>query len=154
VTHGSATGVFIEDEEITSNLGTDDELNTRANYLLVVDGPYTDSSSSTLERYVCADTFLKTVDAETISGTLEELLLNSYLSNLKQSRYLVTLTIMAKLAETGIEAYPPMFRNYTFALLTRDSIAAYLIPTQMTIDYVSSQISLTLLEYVKDLGND
>lgn len=134
---GFVNDYYLEDLEIETKQGTDLEGNSRALYLLKKSGLYSDSDYATNERFVNAESFTRTNN----TATLEELLLNTYLSNLKESRYLFNV---------NLQNYYPIFRNFEFDLLKRNAVNVKMIPVSMAIDYINCETSLKLLEYVKD----
>lgn len=117
--------------------GTDTSGISKAMYLLNVTGAY-NTAGALNQRYEAAVKF----DRGTLTEkTLEQLLLNTFISNLKKSRYIFSCTI---------QGYHDIFKKYTYNFVTRDTQIVKMIPIFMETDYVTSQTTFKLLEVVPD----
>lgn len=129
---------YKNDIEIDIYHGSDEQNNSRGGLLLKTSGAYTDSNYATNLRLVNADTFTR----NGITGQLEELLLNTYLSNRQVPRY--------KLIGADVKQYYPPFRGFTYSLFKRESVNCIMVPISAEVDYVNGDTVYDLLEIVHD----
>ncbi|RCW38659.1 hypothetical protein [Marinilabilia salmonicolor] len=133
---GKIDSYYINDLQVETKQGTDSEANSRGMFILRVNGVYTDSDYATNERYA----LLNSVSRNGFSGTSEELLLRTYLSNLQLSRYKYNTTLLS---------YHSILDRFKYKLY-RDSVQCTLLPVGMTCDYLRGESTVNLLEIVKD----
>ena len=116
--------------------GTDAEGTGRGIYLINISGKYDDSKYATNQRIVG----LNSVKRAGNEGTTEELLLNTYLSNLQKSRNLLSVTLLD---------YYSMINTFKYKINSKLENLKF-IPISLTCDYVNAESSVQLLEFVKD----
>lgn len=134
---GYINPLFKSDKSISTKQGTDLTGDSRGALLLNVNGTYIDSSGLN-QRYVHATEFDRGMLQNRM---LEELLLNTYISNLQISRYVFNCKL---------KGYYSIFTNFMFPILRRTNKVVKMIPIYAEIDYVNSMTSFRLLEYVND----
>lgn len=133
---GTLNDDFIDDRSLDLIHGTDN-LISRGGLLIKRSGLYSDSDFATNERLVN----ISDLNREGVTGTIEELLLNTYLSNLQIPRYKFSCSL---------QGYFSQLQLYKYDLLQRNSQSVKMVATSHTTDYVNSITSLDLLEVVKD----
>lgn len=130
---------FANELFIETNQGTASSNFSRASFFVYTNKPYFDCPDfdASHYRWVRAEKFVRGKNV----GNLEKLLLNSYLSNLKVSRYKLTV---------DLKGYFPFYKNFEFPMLKRNGQNVKLIPTSMSVDYETGISSFTMEEYNKE----
>lgn len=127
---------YIESVEIPTKQGSDTSSFSRGAYFIRVTGNYYDSMA-TNERYVRAEKFIRGQN----SGLLEKLFVNTYLSNLERSRFILTV---------NLEGYYLPFQKFSFEMLKRDDTPVFLIPVSINVDHKNCSTSFRLLEVTEE----
>ena len=117
--------------------GTDDTMNSRGGIMLLTSGLADDSDFAINERFINAKTFIRNNN----EAELEELLINTYLSNLQQPRYVLNLSL---------EGYYDVFKLFNYDLIKRNNIPINMVGTSITTDYVNNITDIKLEEIIKD----
>lgn len=126
---------FKDNKEIKIHHGSDANNFSRAAFLVKVSGTYSDSAFATNARLTSAVTFTRNGS----TGLLEELLLNTLLSNYNESRY----ELSAK-----VRGYFPPFQTFTMGLLKKGELASRLFRVKSTTDYMTGFSEDTYVEFV------
>ncbi len=117
--------------------GTDDTMNSRGGIMLLTSGLADDSDFAINERFINAKTFIRNNN----EAELEELLINTYLSNLQQPRYVLNLSL---------KGYYDAFKLFNYDLIKRNNIPINMVGTSITTDYVNNITNIKLEEIIKD----
>lgn len=128
---------FEDDFKIEIKHGTDEDNNSRAALVLKKSGLYFDSDFATNERLVYLDKLIR--NNKTLE--IEELLLNTYLSNLENNNYLLSCNLL--------DYYHPL-SLFKYEKLKRNNIEVNLFSINSTVDYVNNITSLELREIKED----
>lgn len=138
---GTADSNYISELLIETKQGTDYSNFSKGAFFIKINTSYEDCPNQTQNnppyRYVRA---ARCVRGRNVGG-LEKLLLNCYLSSLKESRFKFTVEV---------EGYHPPFRNFETSLLQRNGVNVKLIPTAMSVDYATARTRFTMEEYNKE----
>ena len=136
--------LYKDSVDISTIVGTDDINFSRGGVFVEVTGSYEGSPGTNL-RYAILNQCRKMLWINNASqlrvGRLEHLVLNSYMSNLKQVREVLS---------TNLKGYYNLFQSFQFPLIQRDGQVCRLIPIEMEIDFVEARTKIELMEIVKD----
>jgi hypothetical protein len=134
---GTVSDEYINSKSIVLLHGSDEHNNSRGSLLIKKNGLYYDSDFATNERLIN----INQLNREGQTGTIEELLINTYLSNKMIPRYELNC---------NIQGYFNQFNLFKYSLLKRDEMEVKMIPISIESDYVNYVSSLKMMEIVED----